>query len=711
MDYVIDPELLSGFVDESLDGISELDNLFISLESHPDNLDIVNSIFRPIHSIKGSSAFFGLLKVKELAHGMENLLDKIRNHRIKATKDVIAVLLPGLDLLKSMFHRLRTGIDEVDDKTQYQQILESIESMVQSEGKVGIQTISQDVIEKIKMIESILPADQKKLCTELIRLIEEQEMLVPSKKTELITEIEAVTTGIDPIIQIRELLDMKIDRELDAETSKQVGHELEALLEWSNSDETRMLVSELITDYRSFMQQIGFDSLLQDMILTKINQLEQQGNFQQPVLKPKETQSQEKVAEKEEGKSPSEQKDTKTMRVSEKNIDSFLSYVGELVVVEEMFTYIQKKLVSAFSNTGIVSEFKRVIETFRVLSDNLRESIMEIRTVPIKSILNKAPRIIHDISSQTGKQVEVIIQGDEMKVDKSYIELLDAPFTHLVRNAIDHGIETTEERIRAGKPPKGTISIVMQETEKDIELIVSEDGKGINYDAILHKAIQLGIVDSDHQLDESAIVDLIFMSGVSTAQQVTEISGRGVGMDVVKRNIDSVGGKISIQSTPGKGTTFKIALPKSVSTQIMDGFLVKAGGETYVMPMEIVGESFSPKVSDITIVAEKGEVVMRRGELFPVVRLAEALHNGKAHRITKVKPIEMFQNDIMISIKVKDFHFALSVDEIVGVQKIVVKPIEALILKKQLFDGAAMMGDGRVAMIIGSNGLKQIAGF
>lgn len=605
-EYDIDPEVLAGFIDETVENLQAAEQMFIHLEANPDDIETVNSIFRPIHSLKGTSGFFGLIKTKELAHSMENLLDAVRKGEKKATKEIINALLPAIDQLNLIFENVRSGKQEIADSSQL--------------GKY----------EKIHQhVEQILSNKE-----------------IP---------ITVVTTEQEEIQQ---------QEETSAETLKEQDKE---------PKEKRVGDRRQVEDRR-----------------------------------------------KEERRTSQHHEVEKTMRVSERSIDSFLEYVGELVVVEEMFNYLQKKLASLSLDQNISKNFKRVIETFSTLSESLRNSILEIRSVPAQALLQKAPRIIRTVADDAGKLVDVIIEGDNIRIDKSYVELLDAPLTHMVRNAVDHGIEPPSERAAAGKPEKGTIKISIQDNRENIDLVVSEDGRGLNLSAIYEKAVNMGLVAHGQRLDENRIIDMLFMSGVSTAEQVTDISGRGVGMDVVKRNIDSAGGVISVETKQGQGTTFKITLPKSVSTQIVDGFLVKSGNETYVLPMEIIGESFVPEKKDVsTVSGGKGEMVLRRGVLMSVVHLSKILGmdnieakrsdesnqnnvDGKFNRINTL-------DKVMITVEMDEKNYALCVDDILGVQKVVVKHVEALPVDTDCFEGAAMMGDGTVAMIISVDGLKKIA--
>jgi two-component system, chemotaxis family, sensor kinase CheA len=727
--YNIDPELLAGFIDESYEGLEPLDTLFIELEKYPEDLELVNTIFRPIHSIKGSSAFFGLLKIKILAHKMEDLLDKIRQKRMKASKRTIRVLLPGLDMLRTMFENVRSGGKETDDEAEFQKIMDSIIEVWEKDDK----EVDAEVVENAAaLIENLLVklAELKPhIHDEFTYLIDEAEEILSRITSNVIVlpdmqnagTVGAEKTGdyLEPILDI---LKTPIQDLLDDEMSRKVREELTKLQQAADSPETESIVSEAVEEYDAFMENIGFDALLQEVLTDKMEVLREIGKWKTEkkrsvdtgVLKKKvdttiapgvPTERRSGADRRTESVASSE----KTMRVSEKKIDSFLSYVSELVVIEEMFNYLQKKLITS-TESNIASEFKRVIETFGSLSNELRKSILSIRMIPARTVIQKAPRIVHDIAAAGNKKVDVHIQGDDIQIDKSYVEMLDAPFTHMVRNAVDHGIEQEEERVAAGKPVTGSIRITLRETKKDIELVINDDGRGLDYEAISRKAEKIGIISKGKILDEDAVVDLLFMSGVSTAKEVTDVSGRGVGMDVAKKNVEAFGGQIKIKSEKGRGSTFVISLPKSVSTQIMEGFLVRAGGEIYVMPMELIGESFALKSDDISTVEGKGEMVLRRGELYPIVRLGRDLNKnyGKSNK-NRQEQNDAGKESIAISLVVKNSRHALCVDEIIGVHKVVVREIDGMMVEEELFDGAAMLGDGRVAMIIGKSGLYRLA--
>ena len=692
-EYQIDPQLLAEFIDESEESLSSLDNLFVELESNPENLELVNEIFRPVHSLKGNSAFFGLLKTKEIAHKMENVLDLIRQGKLAASSDIIGALLPGLDLLKAMLGNTRSGLPETEteDDAHYREILDRI--IKASDTNASQKEVQRQIRDRLLAVASLSDSEKNTLADEILTIIStgagEEKQAADSK--DLPAELK----------KINDILAEPFENKLDDENSEKVIEYLQKLRGHSEDGQTIKLIEDAIDEYNTMVNAVGFDSLLRELVLDKTGELVKTGVWKKAAGSKKNTEKQKKKKDVPKSKEPE-----KTMRVPEKSIDSFLAYVGELVVVEEMFGYLQKNLAATSSDRRMVTELRRIIENFSSLSDDLQKSIMAIRKVPVRSILQKVPRTIRDIADATGKKVTVRLEGEDTDVDKSHIGTLDSPLTHIVRNAIDHGIELPEERKAAGKNEQGEIVVSVAENSNDIVLTVRDDGKGIDYEAVKNKAVSLGLISAESSLSNEDIVNVLFAPGVSTAKEVTDISGRGVGMDVVKRNIEAAGGTIQIESEKGKGSVFKIMLPKSVSTQIVEGFLVKAGKETYVLPLNRIRESFVPQQSDLSTVTGKGEIVVRRGRIMPIVRLTSIFGNKPQNNRGKDGAGEFRQ--IMVAVEVKDKMYAFCVDSLVGVQKVVVKPIKGLNAKSNLFEGGAMMGDGSVAMIIGNEGIKAL---
>lgn len=388
------------------------------------------------------------------------------------------------------------------------------------------------------------------------------------------------------------------------------------------------------------------------------------------------------------------------MRVSEAHIDNFLSFVGELVVIGDMLGHLQRQLSDGVTNAKYVANFRRINETFTSLSLDLQRSIMSIRRVPVGNLLSRGPRIVRDVAKNSGKDIHVVVEGGDVEVDKSLIDLLDAPLTHMVRNAADHGIESPEVRKQAGKPAQGTVHVSVRETDTDLLLEVVDDGAGIDREAIRSKAESMDLVRPGEPLNDEALVALLFSSGVSTAKTVTDVSGRGVGMDVVKRAIEEAGGLISVDTEPGKGSTFSVRLPKSVTTQILDGFIVEVCEQCYVLPMNRIRETVKVRPDEITTVTGKGRCIKRHGDILPVVDLREALHlparNGADY-------------SLMVTAEAHRRQFAVVVDGVRGVQQIVVRSLEGLEQGMDMLAGGALLGDGSVALIIDADTLSPFA--
>jgi two-component system chemotaxis sensor kinase CheA len=549
----VNNELLVGFIDESTDSLTAVDSLFVKLEAAPADMDIVNALFRPIHSLKGNAAYFGLMKIKKLAHTMENLLDLVRKGLRPVNRSLIDTLLPGVDALRAMLAKVRDGAPESADDNAFTALLAKIEAVLATPNVVPV-----------------------------------------------------VTNTAPPQSEIKQ------ESEAPKENAAPQG------------------------------------------------------------------------------------KHDKTMRIPEQSLDDFLRCVGELLGVEEMLRHLLRQSNSGAGADVLANSLKEAVRQFEGISKELRTKIMEVRKVEARVLLQKAPRIVRDIAAVSGKKIVVECIGEEAPIDKSYIDLLDAPLTHMVRNAADHGIETPAQRLSAGKIDTGRIVITIRENADNLQLIIKDDGAGLNHDGLLKKAIALGLVAPNAQLSQKDIVDLLFQSGVSTATTVTDVSGRGVGMDVVKRAVVDAGGKIDITSAAGSGTTFTVTLPRNASTQIFDGYMVRSfSNDLYVLPIGSVIEAFRIVPEELSSIVGKGQVVNRRHAVFPLHTLDTLLGLEKTRQNRNACSSEMG-----VLVELRGEKMIVAVKEIVGIQKVVCKPVEGGILDNELFDGAAISGTGHVSMII-----------
>ena len=702
--FDVDSELMAGFIDEAQEGLATLDSLFVKLEAEPTNLDIINAIFRPVHTIKGNSAFFGLMKVKELAHEMETLLGLAKKeNKLVPNQSTINVLLTGVDQLKEMLARTRDGQSEIEDETCFNELIEKIISARETKGDTdALWTELFDKLEKVKTDFAELDSTYAKQLDAVIAVASRLKTNKPSTDSQPDkTQVKAQPDIPEPLQKVKSILDQHRGERLGKAENAVILENLTALKELTSSRKAAEIMESVLDEYHRIVESDGaVEALLVELLQEKIEALVSlddwktaSGSSKIKSIEPKPKATTEKTK-------PAEQA-RKTMRVTEDSIDNFLSHVGELIVVGEMYNYLQKTVSESDLSTKLATDFRRVNETFDNLSDNLQKSIMEIRKMPVRVVLQKVPRMVRDIAKACGKEVNVELHGEDIEIDKRLIETLDAPLTHMVRNAVDHGIEMPDSRQTSGKSRQGTVCVSVTETADDITLTISDDGKGLDLETIRAKAVELGLAKPGQELTQDQITDMIFTSGFSTAEKVTEVSGRGVGMDVVNRNIVAAKGKITIDIKAGQGTKFSIRLPKTISTQIIDGFLARLGCNCYVIPMDKVQEVFRPEPQNVSSITGKGECVLRHGELLPVIRLTDVFGNFSSSD-------EQGTDRIMVSASTGKKRMALCVDDVIGVQKVVLKELDGLELNSQLYSAAAVMGDGTVAMVLDIDCLNRM---
>ncbi len=600
----IDADVLDAFLDETRESLESLDPLFVRLEQEPRNQDVASSIFRPIHSIKGSAPFFGLTKIKTLAHEIESLLALVRDRKIRVEAEVISILLQGVDSLKKIVERARGREPEVADENGFQALVKKIKECA-SGSSFSSEAIWNSVMARAEKLKATI--QDPVLSGVFSELLKDLASLNPlSKQTKPASEATAQDKPIDP-----------------------------------SSEKAKTGPSE----------------------------------------RPESTEATRPGAEAQ-----------RTMRVPEDRIDTFLSFVGELIGIGEMLNNLRDRLGKVAKDQSMMTELRRVTEGFVTLSSKLEHAIMSIRKVPAKGVFQKVPRLVRDIAVARGKDIKVEISGEDVEVDKSLVELLDAPLTHMVRNAADHGIETPEVRKAAGKPSQGKILVDCEEKDRHIVLTIQDDGAGLNYKALQKKGESLGLFPPGQQASREQLTQLIFLPGVSTAEVVSDVSGRGVGMDVVKRSIESAGGSIEVLSEDGKGTKFCMNLVKSVTTEIRRGFIVSFAGEYFIFPLERVLDCLFVPDEKITTLVGAGRCIHHYGEAVPLVTLGDVLEKKKRGKKDA--------GELVVTIERNKDRLAVGVDEVVGVNQFVLKSIENAVCDVPLFAGGALMGDGRVALVL-----------
>lgn len=383
-----------------------------------------------------------------------------------------------------------------------------------------------------------------------------------------------------------------------------------------------------------------------------------------------------------------------SIRVDTEKIDKLINLVGELVITQSMITDLSEKF--SIDQLPILQE--RITQLERNTRE-IQERVMSIRMMPIGSAFHRFPRLVRDLAGKSGKQIQLVMSGEETELDKTLIEAIGDPLTHLVRNSADHGLELPEDREAQGKPERGTIRLHAYHDGGNICIAVEDDGRGLNREKIIKKAVEKGIIADGSNMSDEAVYQLIFRPGFSTAETITDVSGRGVGMDVVKRNIEGLGGSVDIQSTMGKGSRLTLKLPLTLA--IIDGMTVRVGQDNYIIPLIAVTESIRPKPHELQRIVGKGEVVSLRGEWVPVVKLYEAFSLTPDY----TDPSQA----LLVIVETDGRRLAVLVDELTGQQQVVIKSLEQNYRKVEAISGATILGDGQVALILDVPGLAKLA--
>ena len=727
----IDKDLFYEFLAESSEALLSLDELFVQIEKNPEDLGLVDQIFRPVHSIKGNSSFFGLLNVKKFSHSFESLLQEIRSGKKKITEEIIDVFLEGGDCLRGMIDRASPSEDSSILSEKETEVLNRIEFLINGESEddsVKIIEARQKLVAIIGMNES---EPVRKLLNEVDKLLEDVTQSLSVVATSLGGGIyhlgdAVVTEYIEVLAEFIKNVEENSKDKGKSEKFIDAINSLEHVATEVNSSSIIEHLNSMKNDYLTISDAgIGFDEIMSSLIeerfesamkSIKVIQHETVEIGEQTVDTGKnsdKTETSMGTAQEDNAsevtsetdislqKNQTKSKDAsgKTIRVEEEKVDNFMSFVGELIIASEVFAYLQQKLEAYPSVHSISQEFKNANISFNELSNNLQKSLMSVRRLPLKSVMQRLPRIIRELASDTGKKVNLEIIGEETSVDKSLIEGLEDPLVHMVRNSVDHGIETSEEREAAGKSPEGRVTITATSTEEVFTISIKDDGAGIDLEKVKQKAVEKGVISEERALAMSDYEAgrLIFGAGVSTAKKVTEISGRGVGMDVVKTNIEKLGGEIIVETELGYGSEFIITLPMTVTLMVVDGLVAKVGDGSFILPINDVREAVRPTKEATILVTGKGEMVNVRGELYKLIKLYEILGIDATCKDSGSATI--------ILVEFQDEVCGIMVDDVVGQQSVVLKDLGTKFELLEVIKGASVMGDGSIGLILDIEGV------
>jgi two-component system chemotaxis sensor kinase CheA len=661
----IQAELLGTFFEESIEGLQQLESGLLLLEDGGGSQrDTINDVFRAAHSIKGGAGSFGLVEVGSVGHAMESLLEDFRSERAQPTRESLALLLEAVDWVREALDARKAGA-------------------------------------------SLPQAGCDALCARLAALRSRQD--APAKQPPSLPQVKAtetklrvqfrplprlLETGNEPVRLLRELGKLGT-ASVTVDTSKLPAlSELDPALCYLSWDVTLAGADVAPAAVQEVFSWVDTDAEIE---------IEDVSEPVAPAadLAPRHDAAASRASEPERAPAPAAAAEARhesapigSIRVGVDKIDLLMNMVGELVITQSMLGVLDHE-------TEIdARRIEQLREGLGLLARNtrsLQESVMRLRSVPISVVFSRFPRLVHDLGQQLGKQVELKVSGQTTEIDKTVVEKLGDPLVHLVRNSLDHGLESPAARLAAGKSEVGCIELSAYHHGGDVVVEVKDDGKGINRERVMERARQLGLLGADEAPSDDAIRDFLFAPGFSTAAAVTDVSGRGVGMDVVRRNIRALGGDVFVDTVVGKGTRISMRLPLTLA--IIDGQLIRVGEHSYVVPLLSIIESVMVETKRISKYQGKRELYRLRDQLIPVIELGHLLGQTSWQRS---------QESLMVIVETEGQPIGLLVDELLAQQQVVVKSLETNYERVEGLSGATILGDGSVAFILDTAALGKV---
>jgi two-component system, chemotaxis family, sensor kinase CheA len=657
----ITPEDLNLFLQEADEQLQLLDEDLVRLEKESGDSELMQEIFRAAHTLKGSSAMIGHQRLSELAHAMENVLDNVRKKLLAVTPKIIDALLHGLDVMRLLRQELvNPNAPETNIKANLTELAEARE-----------RNASPAV--KAPFPETSLTLNDEQTATMEKALQEGRQgyrikVLVKKDCDWASVRCFQVIQGLLPIV--------------DIVGSKPTQQEIEQ----GNA-------SDLLYMIGMSLNMVGLSSKTSDDIQKALANIPDLEGIEVKEFKerqntaPIQAETGDNIAGKKE-----DAKQNQTIRVDVGRLDTLMEQVGELVINRNQISQLGRILADKYGNDDDIHNLGNTITDIAKIISNLQQDVMSVRLQPIEIVFSTLPRLVRDLSRKMAKKIEFRIEGQETEVDRSIIEHLRDPLLHLLRNSVDHGIETPEERTAAGKPETGTVTLSAFQSQDNIIIRLKDDGKGIDPAVLRQTAIKKGVGSPEDiaKMSDEEVINLIFASGFSTAKKVTDVSGRGVGLDVVRTNVEVMNGSVSVASEPGKGTTFTLALPLTLA--IIPALLVKTGQTTCAVPLSSIIETSRLEEKDVRTISGR-EVTMFRGNILPLLRMDEAFG---WERVENKKASENY----VVVVRYAGTQVGFIVDTLMEQQELVLKSLDEFVGGNNSFSGASIMGDGTVVLIL-----------
>lgn len=660
--------LLGIFIDESKENLQFLSDKLLELEQEPDNFEILNEIFRAAHTLKGMAKTMGFNGMSDLTHNLENLLELLRSGQKKANEKVVNLLFQGLDKLEVL---VGTIIDTGEEKEcpgvnelvkELEKILKGEDDQDDEQEQASGEGLDFSSYEALVLQEAL----EKGLKPVEFSVFIENDCVLPGARCYMVSNALEGEGEIFKILPSVEEVENNVFL-----TSDKYKHLVKFYVVTENEPEEIkkkiLAISEIVKVEIKHLKELP-----QEVATEETEQPKQKGEE----VKAAASKQQAKVS-------------SQTIRVNSERLDSLVNLVGELVI--------NKTRISQLSSEIGNSDLSEVTTSVETITGEIQEIVMKLRMVPIEQVFSRFPRLVRDISKNMDKDVNFVIKGQEIEIDRAIVDEIADPLVHLIRNAMDHGLETKEERIKAGKKVKGTLQLIALNECDNILIKIIDDGKGIDPDKIAQKAIEKGFIQKKdlETMSQSDIIELLFKPGFSTAEQATELSGRGVGMDVVNTNITALNGTVNIKSEVGQGTTVTISLPSTMA--IIQSMLVGVGDETYALPLNYINEVIDVSKDQVKFIQNK-EVINFRGNVIPIRRLDKMLQVPEYSRNGDDKLT-------LILMKSEENTVAVNVSRIISQQEVVIKNIDKNLSAKDYISGVTTLGNGQIALILNVNTL------
>lgn len=642
-------ELVALFLEEAEEQLQRLDDGLLSLENEPANLEIIKEIFRAAHTLKGSSATVGLTEIANLTHAMENLLDGLRNGEAVVTTECVDVLLCGTDALRKLVGQVGRG-EPMDAAPA--DLLARLKQAISGAELPAAETIEQPS-------SCVLPEPEDQAGAMTVTLKVANDCMMPSVRAFMVFNSLATLGDI-----------VSTAPPQDAVDDVQAGQEISICLVPARSPE------EVLTELGRLSEVQVVGHVLPDAQVTR--------DVDVPPKAPEAARSPERAEE-------TGTRSIQTVRVGVDRLDTLMNLVAELVIDRTRVARIESDLALRYESEELVQSLgETAVHIGRVVTE-LQEHIMKVRLLPVEQVFNRFPRMVRDLAHRAGKEVEFVLEGQETELDRSILEDIVDPITHLLRNAVDHGIEPPEQRVAAGKPRKARVVLAAKQEENRIIIEVEDDGRGISLEKVKAAALKKGAVGEEtlaRMSDEDAL-QLIFASGVSTAEKITDVSGRGVGMDVVRNNIQNLSGSVEVHTEEGIGSRFRINLPLTLA--IIQALVTGVGDDVFVIPLSAVAETFRCSASEVNYI-DGHPAINFRGSVLHLIELGSLF--GVAGKDRASEWITF------VVVRTGALKVGLVVDRLIGEQEVVIKSLGSFFGDIRGIAGATILGDGRVALIV-----------